>query len=480
MMRVNAKVQETLGVNLFTDDQLEQIYLASLEILERVGVTVYEERCKKLLKEAGARVVGDHVYIPSWMVQDALVTAPRKVTVADRLGQRAMLLQKNNIYYGTGSDLPNTFDLNTGERRKSVKQDTINFSVLSDALENIDFVMSMALASDVPTHSSDVHQFEAMVSNTTKPICFTAHDLQGLADIIEISEVVAGGEEQFRANPFIICYSQPSSPLKHSKDALEKVLLCAEKGVPLIYASAIMCGATGPMTQAGAFAMGTAEMLSGLVIHQLTAKGAPFIMGGGARAMNMRTMICPYGAPESEIGRLAVVKISQHLGLPSFSTAGTTDSQLFDQQAGMEAGFSILISGLGGGNLIHDLGYLGMGMTSSMEYLVLCNETAGAVKFFLNGVKVNEETLALDVIENVGPGGDFLGEEHTFRLFKGQSFNSKLLNRENYDNWVQQGSLSFKDKANAAVRDILDNHKAPALSEEVTNEIKGIISRRDQ
>lgn len=476
-MRVNALRQQTLGLNFFTNDQLEEIHFAALEILNRIGVRVYSEEALELLRKGGARINGDIAKIPAFMVQDALSSAPCKISIGTRDGKRAMQLQKNSIHFGTGSDTPFVYDLFTGERRTSKKSDVVNYARLSDALQNIDFVMSLALASDVPTLLSYKHHFEAMVTNTTKPICFTAHNAQDLKDIIEMAEVAIDGAENLVANPFIFAYLEPTSPLVHSQEAIEKLMICAEKNVPAIYAIAILGGASGPVTQAGAIAQGIAEMLSGLVIHQLKCKGAPIIFGGGARPMNMTTMGCPYGGPEPDLGRIAVVKMAQYYNLPSFTTSGCSDAQVFDQQAGMEIGFSLLSAGLAGGNLIHDLGYLGMGMTSSMESLLLCNETAGIVKHFLRGIEINEETLAFDTIEKVGPGGNYLTEEHTFKNFRNQIFDTKLLNRNGYDKWAQNGAYSFKDMANKKAQEILENHKPVLLSIEKVNKIKEIACR---
>jgi trimethylamine--corrinoid protein Co-methyltransferase len=479
-MRVNNRFQATLGLNLYTEDQLEEIHLATLDILERVGVKVFEEESLQLLRDGGARIDGNLVKLPAWMVQEALVTAPRKVNVADREGKRAMALEKRNIYYGTGSDTPYTIDIESGLRRQSLKQDVVNAARISDAMENVDFVMSLGLASDVPVETADVHQFEAMVLNTTKPILYTAHDRQGLKDIIEIAQIAAGGADALIERPFFVLYAEPTSPLVHTKEALEKLLTCAENRAPVIYAPATMLGATGPVTIAGALVVANTEILSGLVIHQLKAKGAPFIYGGGIPPMDMQTSICSYGGPERDLGCISLVRMAQYYNLPVFTTAGCSDAQSFDQQAGMEAGFNILISGLAGGNLIHDLGYIGVGLTSSMEHLLLCNEAAGAVKYLLRGVEVSPATLALELIEKVGPGGNFITERHTLENFRGQMFMTKLLNRNNYDNWKAEGSKTFAQRANEKVKQILSTREVSAIAPEKEAMIKEITARSDR
>ena len=479
-MRVNNSFQETAGLNFLSDDQLEELHLASLEILQRVGVEVHEDESLKLLREAGARVSGSRVRIPSALVKEALSKAPPRVAISSRTGERALQLERRRIYFGTGSDTPSTIDLETGERRPAVKEDVVNATRISDLLPNIDFVMSLALAGDVPKKTSDVHQFEAMVLNTEKPILYTAHDREGLKRIFDISEIVAGGSQELAQDPFLVLYAEPSSPLSHSREALEKLLLCAEKGLPVIYAPAVMSGATGPVTQAGGVVVANAEILSGLVIHQLKSAGAPFIAGGGVPPMDMQTSICSYGDPRRDLGCISLVRLAQYYRLPVFTTAGCSDAHSFDQQAGMEAGFNILLAGLAGGNLIHDLGYLGVGMTSSLEMLVLCNETVGVVKRFLRGYEINSETLALDVIERVGPAGNFFSDEHTFKHFKGELTPVQHLNRQNYDGWQAAGGLSFGEGANQWIRERLAKSEDPSLPDAKMQAIRQLVKKWDQ
>ena len=476
-MRVNMQFQQVVGLNTISYDQFEEIHLATLEILDRVGVRISDPEALALLKKAGARVDRNLAKIPASLVQDALASAPCRVPISNRSGERAMRLEKGRSYYGSGSDTPNTIDIETGVRRLATKQDVIKSTIISDHLDNIDFIMSMALASDVPTADSYIHQFEAMVLNTSKPIVYTASNRRDLEIIVKMAEVVAGGAEALAANPFIILYDEPSSPLQHSEEAVQKLLFLAEKRLPVIYIPALMMGATGPVTAAGAIVVANCESLSGLVIHQLKSKGAPFIYGGGIPPLDMKTSVCSYAAPEEHLNCAVMVKMAQYYNLPVFTTSGCSDSQLFDQQAGMEAGFNLLASTLAGGNLIHDLGYIGSGMTSSMEMLILCNETVGMAKHFVKGISICPETLALDVIEKVGPGGNYFAEEHTFNNFKKHLWVPELLNRHSFDHWNSSGATTYGQRANEKARAILENHKPVILPAEVVNKIGEIVNR---
>jgi trimethylamine--corrinoid protein Co-methyltransferase len=472
--------RETLGFDVFSRDECEELHLASLEVLDSIGVRVHDREALGLLGDAGAWVEGDLVRIPAFMVQQALATVPCRVPVGSRDGKRAMLLEKGRNYFGSGSDTQTTYDVYSGERRKTVKDDVANAARIADALEQIDFVMSMAIASDVPVRSSFLHSFEAMVLNTTKPIIYTADGREDVKDIIEISEIVAGSPEALRNNPFIILYAEPSSPLQHSQTALQKLLLCAEKRVPVMYIPTVMLGASGPVTSAGSIIVANAEILSGLVIHQLKSKGAPFIYGGSAPSMDMRTTICTYGSPEAILNDAAIICMSRYYNLPDFCTGGCTDSQVFDQQAAAEAAYGMLLLGMAGGTLIHDLGYMGSGMTSSMELLVLTDEVASIVRRTLKGVEVSPVTMAMEVIRNAGPGGNFLTEDHTLDNFRQYLHFSDLLNRYDYDNWKREGGVDFGKKANIKVRDIFETHRAPELPPEIVKGISEVVKRREK
>ncbi|MGM0688658.1 MAG: trimethylamine methyltransferase family protein [Bacillota bacterium] len=479
-MHVNKTAQNTLGLNIMTEDQLERLHNSTLYILERVGVKVFEPESLSLLSAAGAKVAGNLAKIPAWMVQEALQTAPKVVSLTARDDSKVMILEKGHIYYGSGSEVPFTIDLESGERRKVLRTDVCNSSRLTDTLDNIDFVMSLGLISDVPVDTSDLYQFEAMLTNTTKPVLFTCYNRRNLESIISMAALAAGGKERLRDKPGLALYAEPTSPLVHSREALEKLLTCAEERIPLIYATTPMLGATGPVTAGGAVVVANAEILSGLVIHQLKARGAPFIHGGGIPPMHMGTSICSYGGPERDRGCIALVRLSQYYGLPSFTTAGCTDAHTFDQQAGMEAGFNLVVAGLAGGNLIHNLGYMGVGMTSCLEHLLLCNEAVGAVKNLLCGIEVDEEYLALDLIEKVGPGGHYLAEEHTMSHFRKELYFPKVLNRKNYDAWKAEGGKTFGQSANEYIKTILGSEHSAVLPLEIEKEIRKIIIDRDQ
>ena len=475
MVRASTYFSNRPAFQVLSEQEVYEIHLSALEVLERTGVVVDEEAALSLLREAGCHVRGDRVHIPSRLVKQALQNAPERVAIRDRNGKSAMCLEGSRSYFGTGSDCPNTLDVKTGERRRSVLADVASLARLIDYLPNLDFVMSMALPSDQPRETADIHAFATMVSNTTKPIVFTALSLNGLRAIHRICCAVAGGEEEFRQRPFVIHYSEPLSPLTHTREGIEKLLFCAGEAIPIVYVPASMAGATSPATLAGTLTMANAECLSGLVIHQLKAPGAPFVYGGSPALMDMRTTIHAYGAPEATLMKAALAQMAHWYRLPAWGTACCTDAKVVDQQAAAEYMAFDLMSGLAGANLIHDSGFLESGLTSSHESIVLANEVHGFVRRILQGIRVDTETIALDVIDEAGPGGAFLTTEHTMRHFTSEFWFPRLFDRERYPKWKESGSRTLLERLNEEANRILEEHTPEPLTDATRSEIDDVL-----
>jgi len=474
-MRSGYQVQGTPKLTVLSKSQREELHLATLEILERTGSRIFHEEALLLLEKAGADVSDSNlVRIPSSLIEWAIRCSPPRVTIFDRNGMPAMYLENGRTYFGTGSDCPNIIDHQTGQRRKFLKEDVCQGARLCDALPNIDFVMSMGLISDVPVETSDRHQFEAMVSNTTKPIVFTAHDLDGLRDIVDMAASVTGGIDKLRRNPFLILYGEPITPLKHAKESMDKLLFLAENRLPMIYAPGMLRGATAPVTTAGCLVMANAEALTGLLIAQLKREGAPVIYGGGAIPLDMRTSVGAYGAPELQVTGMALAEMAQYYRLPRFSGAGASDSKLPDQQAMIEGTISVYTQAMCGANLVHDVGFLESGLTSSYAMVVAMDEVIAMVKYIMSGITIDEETLALEVIHSVGPDGNFISDDHTLKHFRSGWF-PRILDRRNYEDWAAAGGKSLGERLNERVSEVLSSHSVDALPDEVRNRLTQII-----
>jgi trimethylamine--corrinoid protein Co-methyltransferase len=466
------------GFRLLGDARLEQIHLASLEILRRTGVRVYDPAARALLADAGCLVTdGSLVRFPAGVVERALAAVPSRVTLCGRTGEPRVLLEGSRSWFGTGSDLPNTLDLETGQRRRSVLEDVRRAARLADALPHLDFVMSMALPSDVPPQVSDRHSFLAMMENTTKPLVFTAWDESGLADIVAMAEAAAGGAAELAMHPFLLAYLEPTSPLQHSDVVLRKLLLMCDRGLPFVYSPGPVEGATAPVTPAGSLAMANAEVLSGMVIAQTRRPGTPFVWGCGAGPLDMKTFVATYSSPEFMLHCMAMAELAHHFyRVPVWGFSGCTDSKRPDMQAGIESALWILWTALSGANLVHDVGYVESGLTGSLEMMVAGDEIISFVRRLMRGIAITPETLALDAIHKVGPRGGFLESEHTARHYR-EVWYPRVLDRRPHHAWEAGGAPDATRAARDLARDLLAAHVPLPLPDGVRDAAQGIIER---
>jgi trimethylamine---corrinoid protein Co-methyltransferase len=478
-MNSGFKSQCVPNYRLLTEDQIKEFHRASLGLLENTGVRVYHDEAVELLRRAGCQVKDDNlVRIPNWLVEDSIRSAPSRITIYNRKGQPAMNLEGRHSHFGLGTDLINTFDVYTQEMRRSVLQDVINAAKVADSRTHIDFVASFALPSDVPTNTMYVECARALMKNSTKPIFFTAAGQEDLAYIVEMASTVVGGDEFLKEKPFLIHYSEPTPPLTHSYGALRKLFLCAEKSIPICYTPADMLGASAPVTLAGSIVQANAEALSGLVIHQLKAKGAPIITGLLAVPLDMRTASFSYGAPDLRLTNSAFADLYHYYGLPMWSTVGS-DAQCLDEQASMEHALGTLLAALDGANLIHDVGYLGQGLLGNPASIVMCDEIISYIKRMLRGFEMNKEMLGEDVIQQVGPGGNFLAEKHTLKYFKQELWQPQFISRDNPDTWMKKGSKPYRERVTEAVIDVLETYTPEGIPAGVSNKLDAIVKKAE-
>jgi trimethylamine--corrinoid protein Co-methyltransferase len=466
---------------VLTEDQIKEIHRAALEILETVGVRVLDDQAIQLLRDAGCRVKGTNiVQIPNWLVEACIRDTPSRITVYNRKGAEAMRLEGRNVYFGLGTDLIKTYDLKTGDLRPSRLEDVINAARTADSLEEIDFIASFALPQDVTTNMMYIACFQAMVENSVKPIFFTAAGHEDLSVIIEMAAAVAGGRDHLRERPFLIHYSEPTSPLSHSQGAVRKIFLCADAGIPINYTPGMLSGASGPVTLAGAIALANAEALSGIVLHQLRSRGAPIISGFVVTPMDMLTSTIVYGAPEFRLTHSAYADLYHYYGIPMWGTAGCSDAHTLDEQAAMESAISILMAALDGANLVHDIGYLGQGLIGSPAAIVMCSEIISYVKRVIRGFDIGRDRIGMDVIRQVGPGGNFLAEDQTARLHRQEHWRPKFLNRDNPETWTNRGSKRYGETVTQKAIEILETYKPEPLADDVVRTLGDIAKEAER
>jgi trimethylamine--corrinoid protein Co-methyltransferase len=483
--RTNFQVNETPTFQVLTEDQIEAIYQAALRVLYETGVRVYDKEGVEVAHSAGAIIEETNadnslIKIPHGVVEKALVTVPSKVVLNGYDRKHRMELYKNQIYFGGGADTPFILDPYTGERRRTNYQDVKNIARLAQALPNLNFHMSLGIAQDKAVNTHDRWQYLAMVEGTCKPINVTAVDAEGLGNILEMAHILVGGKEAWKKGPCFSVYIEPASPLCHSKEAVQKLLFAVDNDIPCVYTPCPLAANTAPCTLAGVLVQSLAESLIGIVISQTRKPGAQIIIGGLMSNMNMETAKHTHGSPEMALMSAGYTDITKWLRVPMYETAGCSDSKVFDEQSVMEATINIATAALIGGNMIHDVGYVDSGQTSCMEQMVAADEIIDMLKRILRGIPVDDETMALSVMETVGPGGHYLETEHTYNRFRIEIWQPKLIDRQNWEGWNLSGSKRYSERANERVKQILEAETEPLFGEATHKELRRICELADE
>jgi trimethylamine--corrinoid protein Co-methyltransferase len=380
------------------------------------------------------------------------------------------------VSFGTGSDCLHYLDPRTGEHRLFTSPDVVNCIHLVDELPELDFCMSMGIPSELGRANPYRHQFALMLEHTVKPIVFVCDDRADCEAIVAMAAAAAGGIDELRLNPTLLLYSEPSTPLQQSETATGKLLYMAEQSLPVVHSPAPMMGGTAPVTMAGGFVLGNAEVLSSLVVHQLKSPGAPFVYGQGLHHMDMKETISVYGAPEFQMARVLVAEMGRYYGLPTWGYAGHSDSCVMDEQAAADAAFSVLVAFLTGTNLAHDVGYLEAGLTTSPEMIVFTAEMVSMIRRFVDGVSLDAEALALEVIHAVGPGGDFLSSTHTLDHFR-ELWQPALFSRQRMADWIASDRKRLGERLREKTLTIMEEHQPEPLPDSVREEIAYILGR---
>lgn len=457
-------------LKVLEEAQKREIHFAILEVLERTGVDITHDRAKEILAGAGARVNGNRVRFPAWLVEDAIHKAPSRLVLGNRYGERTVFLEGDRSWFGPSLDCIEYLDPVTNTRLPFTREHCRITATLSDGLPNFDWSMVIGMADDVPPMISDRVIVREALTYSRNPLVFCCHSAENEQDILDMALLVCGGKERFEQAPTIVHYSEPISPLTYFDPAIEKILFSVENGIPLINLSAPQLGGSAPASFAGTIVQGCAESLSGLVLAQNIRPGAPFVFGSQTTIMDMRTSIFSYGAAEMSLMISGMAEMARYYGLPFYSTAGATDAKFNDPQAGVEATFQALAAAAVGSSLIHDCSsWMDHGSLVSPAYMVLVNEVLCMVHQFMQGIEVSPDTVAVDLINKIGPGGNYLQEKHTVENFKTVWY-SELFDRSIYDTWQTQGAKHFEERLREKTLAAMA-HQPPPLEPAVVKEL---------
>lgn len=429
----------------------DRLHQASLAILAGVGIEVHDTRALGLLADAGATVAGTRARIPERLVGQAVASCPHSFSLPGRAADGSLdrSVAPGGGLFGNGTDCLYFRDVQTGRRRRAELADVAAIAAACELLPGFDFVMSGVLPADAPLERVDLAQFATMLKFTRKPLVIspaTAGD--SLPAMLAMAQL-AGRSDSFA----VLGMSNP--PLMLDTACLGKARACGVAGVPFICAPADQMGATGPASVAGAIALGHAETLAALVVHQLASPGAPFVYGVGAgTTFDMRSFVDVWMSPEGQMADAASCRLATALGLPTWSYAGGCDAKTIDGQLATELAVTLVYGAQTGASLYHDVGEFEAGVQNALETLVLGDALIGFVRRLEAGFVVDDETLQLADIEAVGPGGSFLGRPYTRRHHR-DAWSSPLFDTTTFERWAEAGSSTFEERLHAAALDLV-------------------------
>jgi len=447
--------------------QIKQIHETAIHILEEVGMETFSKQVLEFLKQKGAKIKNSSkVFFSREMVESAISSAPNSVLLAGQAEEYDLCLEKNRVFLGTGGVGLNILDVETNHRRPATLSDLADIARLCDYLENIHFFVRPIEPPSLLPPQLDLYKFYIALANTRKHVMGCVYTKESAKAVIEMASLIAGGLECLRERPFISFISAIISPLRYEPGAAELLIEIVKHGLPVALPSSPITGSTGPATLAGSMALAHAETLAGLVLCQFVRPGTPVLYGPIPRPVNWRSMGVLKGGVESGMMNAALAQMAAYIEIPQYADAGGTEATAPNIQAGYEKAVNILLVALAGGNYIHHAaGLLDSDILACLEQYVIDNDIIGMVVQVLKGLKVNEETLAFEVVRRVGPGGNFLTDDHTMRnLRSGEIFVPCSASRND--------SVTPLEKASAKVKDILENHWIEVINEKTDKKIR--------
>lgn len=462
---------------------IEKIHSASLEIFEEVGVQVNYPEALENFRAAGATIDDEKniVRMNRSLVEKLLSTTPSEIILhgRDGAGEHDLHIGGPRVYMGTGGTALNVQEPGSTEARRSQLRDVMDMARLVDDLENIHFYMLNVYPNDLSVEDIDVNRFGAALNRTTKHIMGGVYTVEGVRNVIKMAEKIAGSAEALRKRPFISMVACPISPFKLDESYGELAVEAAKNSIPVVVPAEPLCGATAPITLAGNLVIQNVDTLAGIMMTQLANPGCPAIYGCISSITDLRDMKYLAGAVEMGLMNAGAAQMAQFYKLPFYATAGMSDSKSVDAQAGYESAISSTLVALAGANFIHDAaGFLEFCLTASYDKLVLDNEIIGMVMRAVEGIEVNDRTLAMDEIKKVGPGGHFVASRHTRKYMRTEQFKPQLSNRDTREQWMASGGLDARQRAAQRSRTVLESPPKNILSEEVrswiVNEIPSI------
>ena len=468
-----------MRVDVLTENQLDRLHEASLHILRTVGVVLPHPEVRRRVAEAGAQVdeAAERVRIPASVVVASLEQAGKRSMVYGRDRAKRAEFGVGKRSYNSSSGQALWIDDVTGERRYASLEDVRTAARLADALPDLTIAGAMSDPHELIPHYGAAAVFAELVRNSTKPLGLWFHNRTASRFIAEMMIAVAGSEVEASRYPLSYPLFEPISPLRFPFDGVDLLFETARLNLPVHIGPMAQTGVSAPGTLIATLAMENAEILAGVCVTQLVRPGTPVCYGGIPHAFDMRTTQVIFAGPEQALMAMAMVQMAKRYGLPVYVNAGMTDSKTPDAQAGMEAGITLVLGALAGADVFGHLGICGADQASSLDMLIMQHELIGYVERVMRGIAFEDaEALGLEVIEQVGPGGSFIDQEHTAAHFRKELWFPHLLDRSFYDEWAGRGKRTLADRCRGKKEHLLREHQPEPLPDDVDREIERVLA----
>jgi trimethylamine--corrinoid protein Co-methyltransferase len=469
----------SIRVRILSDSDIQALHDATLLVLRDTGVRIHHEPTLRLLGEHGARVNPERklAMLPEKLVMESVAQAAKRYVLHGRDPKRVAHFGYGELNLISSPGQYGWVDAETRQRRAATLADARDAIRLGDALPNITIVGSMAQPQEVSETYREVVLTAELLKGSTKPTRTWVQNGRTARYVLEMYRTVAGGDAALRAQPMIETFLEPISPLQMPGNGLEALAEFVRAGQPVSIGPMSMTAGTGPGTLAGTLAQENAEILAGLVITQLLGPGTPVLYGGIPHIMDPRTSICSFGSPEQGLMAVAMVQLGHFYGLPVYINVGLTDAKTLDAQAGFEKGATLTLGALAGGELFGHAGICGTDHGGSLEWLVADDEALTYVRRLVRGFDVTPDTLAVDVVKTVGPGGNYLAEPHTVAHYRKELWvPNPVWTRQPWQSWDEAGRRTLGDQARDRARELLAKHEVEPLDPALARELDRIVA----
>ena len=464
-----------------TEKSILRVHQTAMRIIEEIGFEVNSDIALELFERGGGRVDRERlrVCLPQEKVLELISMAPSEIRLCGQDEKHDILLGGKRVYAGTGGTALYIYHPDTGQKRLATLEDLKRIAKLVDQLNNIHLFMLPTYPSELPVEQVDVNRFFAGLDNTTKHIMGGVYTLDGVNQVIRMADMVAGSREALQRRPLISMITCSISPMKMDEQYGDLLVAIAKSGIPLVCPAEPLCGATSPVTLAGNLVIQTVDSLMGVILTQITNPGTPVIFGSVATSIDFGDFKYLAGSIEMGLLNAAGAQMAQFYQLPYYATGGMTDSKVLDAQSGYESAMTSLLCALAGANFIHDAaGFMESALTACYEKFVIDNEILGMVMRAVEGIRVDDDTLAYDLIKQVGPGGNFVAAKHTRKFMRSEHYQPSMSDRNSREKWEAKGGKTTWEKAAAMVPQLIANHTyslPDMLRRRVLSEIAGIV-----